>query len=394
MSDTLHASIRGAQNDARWQKTSPRDPLFQQSRDFAARRDWEALPFEPIELAPRPRILIVKLSAIGDCLIASPLAQALRERFPDAHLAWAVQEKAKVVVEGNPFLDEILVQEKGLAGFVQILKRVKKGRFDAVLDVQGAFKSAPLAWASGAKWRVVSSRAQSIARRAANRIVPIEGTPPHALEQYLRVASALGIEPQTPRRLIMEVGDEPKQWGAQFWAENNAPSRVVALNPASARPLKAWPAAHFARLADSLEQNGIRTLFVGGPNDVEVVQNIIASMQHQPLSAAGKTNLRQLGALLQRCALLVSADTGPMHIAAGVGTPVVALFGPTDPRRTGPTGPNHLVLARDLPCRPCFQQPTCDRVQCLTEMQPEDVFDSVMRILATDVTDKFTDEHR
>jgi len=91
--------------------------------------------------------------------------------------------------------------------------------------------------------------------------------------------------------------------------------------------------------------------------------------------------LRQLAALLARCELLVSADTGPMHIAAGVGTPVVALFGPTDPRRTGPIGENHLILARDLACRPCFQQPTCEHFECLTEMTPQDVFESVMRHL-------------
>lgn len=341
---------------------------------------WDkALPVLP--LPPAPRLLILKLSAIGDCLLASPLARALRERYPDAHIAWAVQEKALAVVENNPHLDEVIVWRGGVGGLISLLHTVRRSRFDVVLDVQGALKSAPVAWLSGAKWRVVSSRAEPIARRAANCIVPIEGTPPHALEQYLRVASVLDIDPQTPRRLILGIGEKERAWVQQFWDNNSAPHRVVALNPASARPIKAWPAAHFAVLADLLEENGIRTLFVGGPNDVELVGQIENSMRRQPLNAAGKTNLRQLGALLQRCALLVSADTGPMHIAAGVGTPVVALFGPTDPRRTGPVGEGHLVLTRDLPCRPCFQQPTCERFECLTEMEPRDVFDSVKRHL-------------
>lgn len=360
---------------------APRDPLLLRRRDFAARRDWESLPFAPIELPPRARILIVKLSAIGDCLVASPVARALRERYPAAHLAWAVQSKAKTVVEGNPFLDQIIVQEGGARGLMRALRAVRSGRFDAVLDVQGAFKSAPIVAASGARWRAVSSRAEPIARRAANLIVPIEGTPPHALEQYLRVASAFGAG-ETERRLTLQLGQDERFWAGEFWKKNGAPSRVVALNAASARPIKAWPAAHFAALADALEARGVRTLWVGAPNDADLIRQIQGAMRHPSLSAVGQTNLRQLGALLERCALLVSADTGPMHIAAGVGTPVVALFGPTDPRRTGPIGAGHLVLSRDLECVPCFQKPTCDRFQCLTEMAPRDVLAAVLEQLA------------
>ncbi len=373
-----------------WTKTSPRDPLFQESRAYAARRDWPPLPFAPVQLAPDARILIVKLSAIGDCVLASPLAAALRARYPGAHIAWAVGAKAQSVVQNHPALNQVLVQQPGARGALKMLQSVRGARFDAVLDVQGALKSAPLVLASGARWRAVSSRAEPIARRAANLIVPIEGTPPHALEQYLRVASAFDIDPQASRRATLGLEAAEIAWADEFLREkksdfsresNGAPPRLVALNPASLRPIKAWPAAHFAILADELEARGIKTVFVGGPNDREVVAQIIAAMTHSPLDAAGKTNLRQLAALLSRCDLLVSADTGPMHIAAGVGTPVVALFGPTDPRRTGPGGENHLVLTRDLGCRPCFQKPTCERFECLSEMAPPDVLAATLRHL-------------
>lgn len=380
---TRHHRISNRMTEATRPSPDPatRDPLFQESRDFVARREFPPLPFEPIQLPAKSRILILKLSAIGDCLVASPLARALRERYPDAHLAWAVQSKAKTVVEGNPYLDEVIVQEKGLRGLLQTMRQVRSARFDAVIDVQGALKSAPISWASRARWRIVSSRAEPIARRIANHVVPMPTPPPHALEQYLRVAAALDIDSKTPRRLVLATTEKEAAWADEFWKENALPERVVALNPGSLRPIKAWPAEHFVVLADLLEGSGIRTMLIGGPTDREKVGEIEAAMQHQPINAAGKTNLRQLGALLKKCNLLVSADTGPMHIAAGVGTPVVALFGPTDPRRTGPIGENHVVLTRDLPCRPCFQQPTCERYECLTEMRPQDVFEAVKRAL-------------
>jgi lipopolysaccharide heptosyltransferase II len=388
--DTCHDRFANRMNQASPPAPTPtpdsRDPLFQESRDYVARGEFSPLPFEPIELPARPRILILKLSAIGDCLVASPLARALRERYPEAHLAWAVQSKAKTVVEGNPYLDEVIVQEKGLGGLIQTMGQVRRARFDAVLDVQGALKSAPISWATRAKWRVVSSRAEPIARRVANRVVPMPTPPPHALEQYLRVASALGIDPQTPRRLVLATNESEAAWADAFWKDNGMPERIVALNPGSARPIKAWPAAHFIELAHLLESRGIRTLLIGGPTDRETVAQIESAVQPRPFNAAGKTNLRQLGALLKKCSLLVSADTGPMHIAAGVGTPVVALFGPTDPRRTGPIGENHVVLTRNLPCRPCFQQPTCERYECLTDMRPQDVFEAVLRALESQET--------
>lgn len=370
-----------------WNKVSASDPLIQISTDFITKPTWGPLAPGPLELPPHPRILIVKLSAIGDCLVASPVARALRERYPTAHIAWAVQAKASAVVEGNPNLNEVLVWRGDWRGALRLGRQVRARQFDAVLDLQGALKSAPLLAMSGARHRVVSSRAEGVARRAANFVVAMPSPPPHASEQYLRLSQALDTSPRASRQLQMPVGEAERRWVADFLAGQGVgpDETLVALNPGAARPIKQWPPAQFAALGTLLAQKGMRVIIPGGPGDAALAQEIVAQMMGavKPVVAAGKTNLKQLGALLERCALLVSADTGPMHIAAGVKTPIVALFGPTDPTRTGPVGQHNLVVVRDLPCRPCMQRPTCDHFECLTEMQAGDVFHVVTHLLGT-----------
>lgn len=366
--------------------TSPIPLLI--SRHEPARANWPPLPFPSIDLGAKPRILLLKLSAIGDCLVASPLARALRERYPEAHLTWLVGDKAALVVRGNPFVDEVLEWRGGFGATLSLMREVRRRRFDAVVDVQGAWKSAPFALASGAKYRAVSSRADGAARRAANLVVPILETPPHALEQYLRVASAFDISADAPRTPHFAVPTEARDW-AQTWLQENRidETRLIALNPGAARAIKQWPPAQFAALGDLLHAQEWEVVLLGGPGDVDLAREIASSMKRAPLVAAGQTTLAQLGALLERAAILVSADTGPMHLASGVGTPIVALFGPTDPRRTGPVGLDrnaqpHTTVVRDLPCRPCFQKPTCQRFECLTELPAHDVFRAVMNGLS------------
>lgn len=357
--------------------------------NFIARPDWAPLPRDPVALPDNAKILILKLSAIGDCLVASPVARALRLRYPGAHLAWAVQSKAKAVVEDNPHLDETLVWNGQWNDARRLIREIRARRFDAVVDLQGALKSAPFLTFSGAATRVISSRAEAIAQKGANFIVPMPSPPPHAAEQYLRVAGALDISPDAPRDLEMGLRDSEHAFAAQFLAQNGFNSngvdgarKLLGLNPGAARAIKQWPPEQFARLGDLAHQSGVQTVLFGGPGEEELARKIADAMQTPPIFAAGKTNLKQLGALLQRCDLLVSGDTGPMHIAAGVGTRVLALFGPTDPFRTGPAGARHVVLARDLPCRPCFQKPTCKHFECLSQLRAEEVWTVAEKLLA------------
>ncbi len=398
-------------------------PLLDSS-DFARRHAWEPLPFSLPDLPDAPRILILKLSAIGDCLIASPLARAIRKRHPRAHIAWAVQSKARAVVEGNPYLDEILVwQGSSWRGALDLAFAVRRGRFDVVIDLQGTSKTLPILALSGAKVRAVSGRAKKISRAVATCVAPIREPQPHAGEQYFRVAQCLDLAPDARRDLIMPIDKADREWAQTFWNEHQLHGkRVVALNPGSARAIKQWPPREFARLAAMLEQSGARTVILGAPAEVELAKSIALAAQSQsmpnqstkneaaidagdestrdnsttveaarmaekngefrpelakkasPIVAAGQTTLKQLGALLELCDLMVSADTGPMHIAAAVGTPIVALFGPTDPACTGPVSTKARVVMRDLPCRPCFQQPTCERFECLTELDAAAVY--------------------
>jgi len=358
-------------------------PLLSSS-DFIARPQWEPLPFAPLQLKSDAKILILKLSAIGDCLVVSPVARALRQRYPQAHIAWAVQSKARTVVEGNPNLDEVLVWSGGFGGALELAKQIRARKFDAVLDLQGAFKSAPIVALSGAKHRIVSSRGEPIAKRFANVIVPMPSPPPHASEQYLRVAMALDISADAERKLQMPLSQKERDFATEFLAQNgfDPSKKLIGLNLGAARPIKMWPAEKFADLGNIAHQNDVQTILFGGPTEVEIAQKVNDAMTQKPIFAAGKTSLKQLGALIERCNLMVSGDTGPMHISAGVGTPILALFGPTDPFRTGPVGNNNTVVMRDLPCRPCFQKPTCERFECLSELEAAEVWPIAVKMLS------------
>jgi lipopolysaccharide heptosyltransferase II len=335
-----------------------------------------------INLPSQPRLLIVKLSAIGDCLLASPVARALRVKFPDAHIAWVVQSKSHAVVEGNPFIDETIIwQGAGVGGALTTVREIRRRRFDALLDLQGLLKSALLVRLSGAKVRLVSNRAKPVAQRAANVIVPMPEPVPHAAQQYLRMAAALDANSEDCR-LIMPLDDCDRQFADDFLRQHNVNgATLVGVNPSASRPIKRWQVEKFAAIADAVAARGAIPMVFGSPTEMADAQRLVSLTKCPPLMAAGKTTLRQLAALLERCAVLVTADTGPMHVATAVGTPVVAVFGPTDPFCTGPVGDEHIVVTKDLPCRPCLQKPTCQRFECLTDMTVDDVLPAVLRIL-------------
>jgi lipopolysaccharide heptosyltransferase II len=353
-----------------------------QIEDYIRREKWEKLPFDIVRLPEKPRILILKLSAIGDCLIASPVARAVRQQFPEAHIAWAVQDKAKAVVEGNPDLDEVLVWRGGWKGALKLAGEVRARKFDVILNLQPQFKSAPILALGGVKIRVVTSRADPSSRFLSNRIVPIPENQPHASEQYLRVAHAIGIPLDARPEMRLPLSAEERDWANSFLIQNNrnADKKLVALNPASLRLIKAWPPEQWKCLVTLMTSEGIQPLVIGGPKDIELA-SAVAAIAPDAIMAAGKTNLKQLGALLERCDLLVSADTGPMHIGAAAGTKILALFGPTDPALTGPLTKNGTVIVRDLPCRPCLQQPTCERFECLTELKAEEIWPVVRKLV-------------
>lgn len=332
------------------------------------------------------RVLIVKMSSIGDVLHATPIARALREAFPNAYLAWAVDQRCAEVVQGNPWLDEIVVMRRPGGPLRQLWDYWRTTRalppFDWTLDLHGIARSAVVTYASRAPFRVGFAGTREGSRFAYTHVVkPPNGTL-HRVDYYAAFVEQLGI-PVRQREMLLPRQPEHNAEARQLLREvANGTGPLVAMSLTAGRPQKCWPVEHFAALADRLiGEHHCRVVLVGSFSDRPVVETMKAQMRYTPADFAGRIGLKTLAALLNVVDLFVSADTGPMHIAASVKTPVVALFGPTDPALYGPYAVEHVVLRKPCRCAPKWRRAKCGATSCMRALSVSEVEQAAIRLL-------------
>jgi lipopolysaccharide heptosyltransferase I len=307
--------------------------------------------------APPPRIAIVKLSSLGDVVHALPVARAIRRARPDALLTWIVEAREAALLRSHPDLDRVLAIDtrrwrRGLARPRRLLAAAREiaavrrdlyaTRFDVALDLQGLVKSGVLTAWTRAPLRIGFGPAHSRERwscLATNRRVTPPSRAAHVVDQYLSLLAPLGIAPAAPEFHVPvhPVADRRME---EFLVEQGVKrsDALVAINPGAGRPDKLWPAAHFAALAERLAlECGARILLLWGPNEVHLAREIRDRLSARAIFAP-PTDLHELTGLLRRASLVVAADTGPLHLAAALGTPCVGLYGPTRAARNGPYG--------------------------------------------------------
>ena len=317
--------------------------------------------------SPPRRVLIIKPSAIGDVVHALPILNLIRRRWPGAHVSWLVTPACAGLLERHPQLDAVVRFERREFGkgwrspraaldLLRFNRRLRDGKFDLVVDLQGLFRSGWLAWVTGAPVRVGPANAREGAWLFYTHRVPT-GTPEqHAIERYLTIAQALGCE-RGPVEFRFAVDDADRAHVAGL-VPGGRPFAV--LMPGTNWETKRWPVERFAALVGPLrERFGLESVVAGGPDTVELAKQVPGATD-----LAGRTNLRQLVALLERAALVVANDSGPMHIAAALGRPLVTPYGPTNPVRTGPYGRQDSVVRLDIPCSPCYSR-KCSHQSCL-----------------------------
>ncbi len=351
------------------------------------------------------KILLVRLRLIGDVVFTTPLVRALRRRFPDASLTYLVEPDAAPVVSANPHLDAVWVvpRRRGwrrpLDDFSLGL-RVRRERFDVAIDLHGGPRSAWLTWSTRAPVRVgydVAGRT-----RMYTRVVPKppDLAPRHSVLNQWDLLGALDAEfaaaDVTTDRVEMPV-DEPAARAvadrlAAFGVEPD--DALVVVHASAGNPFRRWPEASFAEVAARLaeRQPDRHVIVTSGPSDRDAVSRVLAGARGQAGSGAGRIHdgeafsLAELRALVERAALFIGGDSGPLHIAATSDVPIVGLYGPTLPGRSAPWRPPTLgtasVDAGDLPCRPCAQR-VCEPgdFRCLTGIGVAAVLDAAERLL-------------
>ncbi len=339
--------------------------------------------------APR-RVLIILLGAIGDVVRALPLLGRIRRAWPSAHIAWAVEPKSQAVLEGHPWLDELIVYNRRRApfSFLPFLVRVRAGHFDLTLDLQRHLKSGVVSMASGARVRVGFDRSNGKEFNHLFSTRQIAPQPPMRLKlmQYQGFGDALGLAPA------------PMDFG--LVASDAERARVAAMLEGAPRPLLAvilgssWPSRVY--FPDSIAaviremavaRDGCPALFpvlIGsGRDEVALAEQVVANLAGTPvLNLAGRTGLRDLVAIFSECAAAFGPDSGPMHIAAAAGCPVVSLWGATASERSAPWGFADLALSGASPCHPCYLRECPIGRECMRRIAPAEVAAALRRALA------------
>ncbi len=346
-----------------------------------------AAPARLAQLEPA-RICIIKPSSLGDVVHALPILAALRARWPSAHLAWVVDRAFHGLLEGHPSIDELIVYDRspragdflGLKAAAALYQRLAQGRFDLTIDLQGLLRSALMTAATRAPVRLGMADAREGARWLYTDTVDASRLRVHAVERTMRVAAALGASAAEPR-FDLPITANDTRWARETLLR--APAPRVVLNLGARWLTKRWPPEHFAEIARrAVASYGAGVVAVGSPGDRPLVQSLMqetlsASKSSTSAGAPPCTNWRHWPS---KSDVLISNDTGPLHVAAAAGARVVGIYTCTDPRLTGPFGPRATTVQTNIWCK-CSLIRTCDRMECMSELTPDRVWPVVERQL-------------
>ncbi len=333
------------------------------------------------------RILIIKPSSFGDVIHAMPVLHGLRTRFPRARISWLVANSCAGLLEGHPDVDEVIRFDRKRYGrigrslrptieFIRFLVDLRHRSFDLVLDLQGLFRSAFLTLAAGARVTLGFANAREFAPLFYTRRIPVPDPDMHAVDRNYLFADALGFG-DLPVAFNLPVRGEAAEAMTAVLAEHGiAPGRPYALMaPGTRWETKRWAAAGFAEVARRIRSElGLPVVLIGMEDEVAVAREVEQAAGGGVVNLAGQTKLPELIALVAGAALCVMHDSGPMHLATALGRPMVAIYGPTSPQRTGPYHRPEAVARLDLLCSPCYLKRVSEcphRHQCMRDLSPD-----------------------
>jgi heptosyltransferase-1 len=330
------------------------------------------------------KLLIVRLGALGDIVHGLPVAAAVRERYPDAQIDWLVDARHAAILEFVPAISRrVAVEGRRPGGVLRAIRALRRERYDVAIDLQGLVKSAAFARLSGAA-RVIGFDRSHLREKAASffyteHVHPGDGV--HVVDKNLSVLGLLAVT-ERPRRFPIAV---PASAALEQVAERVAREGrhgFALVNPGAGWPNKRWPLERFGEVVSWIaEARGLLPVVLWGPGDQAVAAHVVDASKGAAILAP-KTGIGDLLALSRAARLMLSGDTGPLHVAAAVGTPIVALFGPTDPARNGPWDDADISLSRYGDCV-CRYQRRCRRSRaCIADIPVDDVRAAIGRRLA------------
>ena len=336
------------------------------------------------------RICLIKPSALGDIVQTLPLLPVLRERFPAARISWVVGSQFSNLLEGHPCLDELIPFDRKGGGltFLKLLLTLKRRRFDLVFDLQGLLRTGLMTWATRAPLRVGLETAREGAQLACHFALPNTNRLVPAHLRTWQVAEALGMGGRR-RETIIPINEEDRTWAKGQLA--GLSPRILAIHAGAQWETKRWPPGQFAYVAAKAARHfGISPVLVGSSSERRITDDIERQVKKfvpssRVLNLAGETSLKKLAAVLEKAEVVLSNDSGPMHMAAGLGRPVVGVFTCTSPERSGPPGEEHALISTRLSCAASYHKRCPHRgeyhLACLEELEAERVWIALAKLL-------------
>jgi heptosyltransferase-2 len=332
------------------------------------------------------RILVVRLSALGDVLLATPAVRALKKRFPAAQIDWLIETPYLPLIAANPHVSALEYQKRGAHAGVQgllALRRQLKGRgYDLVIDLQDKPKTR--------LFRSIGAASAFIVKRTPSQaLLALLGYDPprvkrHAVDHFLEALRPLGVEPNG-RHLELRLTAEMEREADAVAPPNGA---MAGIAPGARWATKRWPPERFAEIARALVQRGLEPMLLGGPKDAKAISMVRANMADLRCADTMALSVGGLAAAIARCRIVVAGDSGPVHIASALGIPVVALFGPTSPNRWRPLSPWSEVVRQEMDCSPCSNHGTaqCEHGHhdCMQKLGVGQILGAADRVLARD----------
>jgi lipopolysaccharide heptosyltransferase I len=324
--------------------------------------------------------LIVRLGALGDIVHAVPAAAALRRAYPDARIDWVVDARHASFAQLITCIDRVVpLEQPTLAAWIQLVRTLRPARYDVALDFQGLMKSAVIARASGARrvagfsiWHLREKGARPFYSEVGNG-----GQAPHVIQKNLNLLSVVGI-----KTVDVEFPLAHSSSAVVETVKVQASGRPIALiNPGAAWPNKRWPVSRFGEVAAFLRDvRGLEPFVLWGPSEQSLAEDVVRT-SGGAARVAPATTTADLLELSRAAALMVSGDTGPLHIAGGAGTPIVAIFGPTDPERNGPWAAGDVVVSRYGSCDCHYQRQCRQAAWCLNDVSVAEVTAAIQQRL-------------
>jgi len=336
---------------------------------------------------PRPKILIVQPSRLGDVVFTTPSVHAIREKYPNAWISWIVDERCAPVVEGNPDINELIVFDRSKLSpgyLIKMFSSMREKKFDLSIDFHGLAKSAFLVLLAGAKFRLASSSTNGMRELSWLFSKEIKPSKPveHCVERHFEVAKRLGC---TEENLMFVLDIPAKAYeNIKTLLSNNgiAPDKpFVAVHPGGGWISRRWMTERYAALIDKItSETGLPVVLVGGKEggagEKGLNEEIKGMAKSRIVDLTSMLDIKELAALLKKSAVFIANEAGPMHIATALGVPSVAILGPTDPARTGPFGKGTTIIQHKVECQPCRER-SCKKRTCMELVTVDEVFSTV-----------------